>query len=423
MPPCLEGLFITDRKDPLYSCSFLSLTLKFIGNSLPYVAMKPRKERKAEVFRRMRSYVIRRLFGPAAAVAVVAALCLGCNPADDVTLTVGQCIGDNATNGPVEEALIKEDIIEENLLETKVTKVVCEDMLKPISGSTRLQKLAAAQRYIQEIKLIEGTMRKAAAEQAARAPYGYSSSDESLMLFGAIAQSSEQVAAQAQYDDAIDGIEPRELQAAAAARVGENNVGSIAKRVRQKEATATNAGATEPEARAAARCSTEIEVSDEEVKKIVAGQVEIIPQMPKKIPLGEIKRAGLLVSPVPQQRSREISQKQEDIEKASKSTFGCGYLTDRMKAELVLLELEALGVHRRHQDDIQELSSHQEVKWSWKVSGRQAGNAEVLLNLSYELSQEGPEFRGIPQSPVYDEPIRVTRQPWWQRIWQRIFGS
>src|SRR5215211_8657530 len=133
----------------------------------------------------MRSYAIRQLFGPAAAVAVVAALRLGCGAAaDDVTLTVGQCIGDNATNGPVEEALIKEDIIEENLLQTKVTKVVCEDMLKPISGSTRLQKLTAAQSYIQEIKLIEGAMRKAAKE-AARAPAGHSSSNESLMQFGA----------------------------------------------------------------------------------------------------------------------------------------------------------------------------------------------------------------------------------------------
>lgn len=372
----------------------------------------------------MRSYVIRQLFGPAAAVAVVAALCLGCNAADDDTLTVGQCIGDNATNGPVEEALIKEDIIEENLLQTKVTKVVCEDMRKPISGSTRLQKLAAAQRYIQEIKLIEGAMRGAAAEQAARATDWHSSSNESLMQLVAIAYTSELVAAQDQYDDARDGIEPREMQAAAAARVGENPDASIANRLRKKEAVANNAGASDPEAKAGARCSTEIEVSDDEVKKIVAGQVEIIPQMPKKIPFGEAKRAGLLVSPVPQQRSREIRQKQEDIEKASKSTFGCGYLTDRMQAELVPLEeLEALGIDPRDPDDIQELSSHQEVKWSWKVSGRQVGTPEVLLNLSYELSQEGPEFRGIPQSPVYNEPIRVTRQPWWQRIWQRIFGS
>jgi len=373
----------------------------------------------------MRSYVIRQLFGPAAAVAVVAALCWGCNAAaDDVTLTVGQCIGDNATNGPVEEALIKEDIIEENLLQTKVTKVVCKDMLKPISGSTRLQKLTAAQSYIQEIKLIEGAMREAAAEEAARATDWHSSSNESLMQFGAIAYKSEQVAAQDQYDHAIDGIEPRELQAAAATRVGENNVASIPTRLRQKEATATNAGASVPEARAGARCSTAIEVSDEEAKKIVAGRYEFTPQIPKKIRLGKSEPAGLLVSPIPRQRSQEKSQKQDVIEEASKSNIGCGYLTDRMQAELVPLELEALGIEGSYPDDIQELSSHQEVKWSWDVSGRQAGNPEVSLDLRYELSRERQVFRHIPQvSPVYEEPIRVTAQPWWQRIWQRIFGS
>jgi hypothetical protein len=371
------------------------------------------------VFRRMRSYVIRELFGPAAAVAVVAALCLGCGAADDATLTVGQCIGDNATNGPVEEALIKEDIIEENLLQTKVTKVVCEDMLEPISGSARLQKLTAAQSYIQEIKLIEGAMRKAAAEEAARATDWHSSSNESLLQFGAIAQTSEQVAAQVQYDEAIDGIEPRELQAAAAARVGENNDASIANRVRQKEATAINAGASVLEARAGALCSIEIEVSDEEAKKIVTGQYKILPQMPKKIRLGEPERAGLLVSSIPKQRFREIIHKYDAIKDASKSNFGCGYLTDRMQADLVPLELGVLGVDPGQHDDIQELSSHKEAKWSWGVSGRQAGNPEVCLDLRYELSREDRQFRHIPRvSPVYTEPIRVTG-PWWQRI----FGS
>jgi hypothetical protein len=352
-------------------------------------------------------------------VAVVAALCWGCDAADDATLTVGRCLGDDATIGPVEEALIKEDIIEENLLETKVTNVVCKDMLKPISASTPLQKLAAAQNYIQEIKLIEGAMREAAAEQTARAPDWHSSSDESLMLLGAIAHTSEQVAAQAQYDDAIGGIEPSELQAAAVARVGEDNDASIAKRVRQKEATAINAGASVTEGRAGARCSTEIELSDDEAKKIVAGQFEILPEMPKKIQLGKTERAGLLVSPIPQQKIREISQKHDAIEEASKSIIGCGYLTARMRAELVPLALGALGVDPRHHDDIQELSSHREIKWSWKVNGRQAGNPKVWLGLRYELSREGQKFRHIPQSPVYTEPIRVTAQPWWQRI----FGS
>jgi hypothetical protein len=199
-----------------------------------------------------------------------------------------------------------------------------------------------------------------------------------------------------------------------------SGVKTQAKRVRQKEAVANNAGASVPEARAGARCSTEIEVSDDEAKKIVAGRYDILPQMPKKIRLGKTKPAGLLVLPIPKQRSREKSQKQDAIKEASKSNFGCGYLTDRMQAELVLLNPEALGAVRRHSDDIQELSIHKEGKWTWDVSGRQAGNPEVWLELSYELSRERQQFRGIPQvSPVYTEPIKVTAPPWWQRI----FGS
>jgi len=87
-----------------------------------------------------------------------------------------------------------------------------------------------------------------------------------------------------------------------------------------------------------------------------------------------------------------------------------------MQAELVPLDPQAWGATRHHHDDIQELSSHQEVKWSWGINARQAGNPEVCLLLKYELSPEGQEFRSIPQSPVYEERIRVPAQPWWQRI-------
>src|SRR5215217_367267 len=134
------------------------------------------------------------------------------------------------------------------------------------------------------------------------------------------------------------------------------------------------------------------------------------------IPICSLREFSVLVTPVPQQRFREISQKHEAIEEASKSNFACGYLTERMQAELVPLDPQAWGATRHHHDDIQELSSHQEVKWSWGINARQAGNPEVCLLLKYELSPEGQEFRSIPHSPVYEERIRVPAQPWWQRI-------
>jgi hypothetical protein len=153
-------------------------------------------------FRRMRPYVGRHLLGIGTAAVVVVILCVGwpvyhsvaqTNDAPtDATLTVGQCIGANATTiDPLEETLIKEDVIEENLLQSKLTNSMCEDMLAPISDGTPAQKLLTAQNYMQEINLIERSMRKAAAEEAAtRGPDWYSSSDESLIRFRTIAQTS-----------------------------------------------------------------------------------------------------------------------------------------------------------------------------------------------------------------------------------------
>jgi hypothetical protein len=259
-----------------------------------------------------------------------------------------------------------------------------------------------------------------------------------LIPFRATAQTSEEVAAQAQYEspppdgpggDGTGGVEPRKRQAAAAASAGEDNNASIAKRVRQKEAAARDAGASVPEARAAARCSTEVEVSDEEIEKAVKkseeGLYEVIPQIPKDIRLGESEQAGLLVSPVTKEKFQQITQTHGAIDEVSKSTLGCVVLTDRMKAELLTLDLDALKVDRLHHDDILELSSHRETRWSWDIRGRQAGNPKLWLDLSYEISREGQEFRLIPGSPVYEEPIRVRspapKPPWWQRIFGGIF--
>jgi hypothetical protein len=66
----------------------------------------------------------------------------------------------------LEEALIKEDVIEENLLQTKVTNGMCKEILEPIADGTPTRKLLAAQNYIQEIKLIDRSMREAAADEA-----------------------------------------------------------------------------------------------------------------------------------------------------------------------------------------------------------------------------------------------------------------
>src|SRR5215211_346341 len=123
----------------------------------------------------MRPYIDRYLFGIGIAVAVVLALCLawpvddGVTQADDgAILTVGACIGASAKGDSLQEVLIEKGVIEEDLLQTRVTSGMCEDMLD--SGGTPAQKLVAAQNYVQEIELIEGAMQEAAGETATRAP-------------------------------------------------------------------------------------------------------------------------------------------------------------------------------------------------------------------------------------------------------------
>jgi hypothetical protein len=156
---------------------FPYLAQKFIGNSLPFVSMKRRKSEK-KWFSRMRLYIVRHLIGIGAAAVVVVALCWGWPAYDgvaqaddapaDAILTVEQCIGDNAAIGPLEEPLIKEHVIEEDLLRTKVTNGMCKEMLEPIPDGTPVRRLLAAQNYIQEINLIEGAMSKAADEASTR---------------------------------------------------------------------------------------------------------------------------------------------------------------------------------------------------------------------------------------------------------------
>ncbi len=410
----------------------------------------------------MRSYIVRQLFGTGAAAVVVVALWWAWPvyggvaqvdaAADDDTLTVGQCIEVNASVGPLEEALIKEDIIEEDLLQTKVTNVMCKDMLEPVTDGTPVRKLVAAQNYIQEIELIEGAMREAAGEAAAKGTDRYASSDRPSIRFRAVAQTSEQVAAQAQYKepggngtkgdgtrgDGTGGVEPGMRQAAVAASVGEGDDASIAEKLRQKEAAARDAGASVPEARAGARCSTEVEVSDDELKK-GKGLYEIRPLMPEEIRLRESEQAGLLVLPATKTRLEQIRQKHRSIDEVSESGTGCVELVNRMKAQLVPLE-EGLGYRRHHPDDIRELSSNRNTRWGWDIIARRPGHLDLLLDLRYAISRERPEFRLVPESPVFKGEIRVTppqsgsgqgatELPWWRRITnvfegflERIFG-
>src|SRR5215210_5195902 len=158
----------------------------------------------------MRAYIDRHLFGTVALAVMVVVLCLGWphydgaaqadDAADDDALKIKTCIGANDISTPLKEALIKKDIIEKDLLQTKVTKDACKDMLDSIPDGSTAPELVAAQNYIQELELIMGAMDKASDEAATRGTDWDSSSDEFLNLFQTIAQTSEQVPALAQYE-------------------------------------------------------------------------------------------------------------------------------------------------------------------------------------------------------------------------------
>ncbi len=293
--------------------------------------------------------------------------------------------------GPVEETLIKEDIIEEDLLQTKVTNGMCEDMLEQTSDSTPVRSLVVAQNYMQEIKFIEEAMGRAGGD----------------------------------LEDRI-GVTPIRKQAAAAANVGEDSDASIAERLNQKEAAAREAGASAPEAAAGARCGLEVDVLDEEVRRTLeSGMYEIKPQIPEEMRHRETKQAGLLVSPLTKEGFQKIRQTHRVIAKTSESNIGCVDLTDQMSAKLIELA-EELHIEPRHTDDIRELSPNRDTRWSWDITTSQTGEHKLLLELGYTTLREGSsEVRWIKES-VYEGAIKVTRpappeQPWWRRIFERIF--
>ena len=253
----------------------------------------------------MREYI----FGTGALVVVVVALCLGWpvynsvaqidDAADNDTLTVEQCIdAPEDSADPIEEAMIGKDLIDEGLLQTKVTNSMCKEMLEPVTDSSLVRRLLAAQNYMQEINLIKGAMREAAGEAATRRHDRYPSSDESLIQFRDIAQTSEEVSAQEQYEWQ-GGVAPITQQAAGAASVGEDADVPIDQRLDQKETSLLKGGASASEAPAGALCGLQVEFSDEKFEKLAKdkGLWDIKPSMPKKMPHRETEQAGLLVSP------------------------------------------------------------------------------------------------------------------------------
>jgi hypothetical protein len=402
--------------------------------------MTPREEKREKCFSQMRLYIARHLLGIGSAAVVVVTLCVGwpvyhgvaqTNDAPaDATLTVGQCIGANGTIDPLKETLINEGVIEENLLQTKVTNGMCEDMLAPIADGTPTRKLLASQNYMQEIKLIERSMHEAAADEAATSGTDANGPDHHYLADKPFVLPRWTVLG-ATEEGSTDGGGIGELNVEPAAYLqdvvqGQYDDGGGGGGV------SGGGGASATQAAAGGRCSLEVDVLDEEVDKI-KGLYEIRPLMPKKMWQGETEDAGLVVSPVTKERFGEIRQQHRDIAEASKSHIGCVRLTDRMKATLSPWYREELVIDRHHPDDIRKLSSNRAATWNWDVTARQAGKLELHLLLRYAISRKNLELRSAPQSPIYEGAIEATppesdptqkdtERPWWRRVLEGIFN-
>jgi hypothetical protein len=291
-----------------------------------------------------------------------------------------------------------------------------------------VRRLLAAQSYMQEIKLIKGAMREAAGKVAARRPNQYSSSDKSLIQFRDIAQTSEEVAAQAQYEW-VGGVAPTTQQAAGAASAGEDADAPLAKRLRQKVNSLLIGGALAREAEAGGLCGLQIESGDEKWAK-ATGLFTLEPSMPPKMTYRKTEQAGLRVSPLTKEKLKEITQQYSRVAEISASEVGCVKLTDSMRAELIATDAKNLAI-RPHQSAIRKLSSGQATRWGWEIAARKTGEQGLFLILEYDIlggdSGGDPRFRQLKTPREY--AIKVTplqKPPWWQRIFDRIseiFGA
>jgi hypothetical protein len=280
--------------------------------------------RGLELFYRSSQYAGKYLVGTG--VAVVVALCVGypiyaavaqtSDATDDGTLTVEECLGDtNASIDPIAEDLIEQGIIAEDLLPTKVTDGMCEEMLEQAADGTPVGRLVAAQNYVQDIKLIEYTISEATGQAAAKGtdakgPDHHLLADKPLVLPRWTVLGANQRAAVAQYGapgggggaDPGDGTDPgggaapggdgtgvtatpraATAEQIAAAVVTESDA-PIADILDQIEADLIAKGTPRSEAVVAARCGLETALLNATIQKISrGGQLRLDPiRHPKK---------------------------------------------------------------------------------------------------------------------------------------------
>jgi hypothetical protein len=361
---------------------------------------------RLETFCRRRQYIGKYLvaFGVAAALMV---LCMGWLVYDaaaqtndvpnDGPLTVRECLSEaHISVGPVEQTLIQQGIIAWDLLPTKVTDGMCEEMLEQPADGTPVGRLVAAQNYVQDIKLIEYTIRRATGEAAAKGTDHHFLADKPLVLprwtlLG------------------VPGVEATQRGATArqiaTAVVAEGNA-SIPEMLEKIEAAYFRERDSRPEAVAAAHCALETALLDAISKELSQRKyIKVSPDpTPKEMEYGKTVTIKLLVSGDVSGLYEKLEGQYEKVAEASAAEEGCVDFNARMKADLI--------------DDDFSIDSHQgqemrsithDTTWSWDVTANAEGKNYVDLLVGHVLQRGETEVtpKWVLPSPVPRAVITV----------------
>lgn len=390
--------------------------------------MRLLKSCRVEPFCRRRQYIGKYLVGIGVAEALMA-LCMGWLVYDaaaqtngapaDGTLTVGKCLSEaNISVGPVGQALIKEGIIEENLLPTMVTNDMCEEILKRAPDGTSVQTLVAAQNYVQEIKLIENSIRGAAGEAAAKGSDRHLFGDESLVSARVMVQADKSPAQQQYPDDETPsgrgsdetGVKPIRREAAnvsatAASAVATGNA-SIAGMLNQIEAAALEEGLSRSDAARSARCGIEQALLNAISKELSQRKyIKVSPYpTPKEMEYGKTVTIKLLVSGDVRGLYEKLEGQYEKVAEASEAEEGCVDFTEMMKAHLFD---RRFSIDPHQGQEIRSITH--DTTWSWDLTANAEGKNSVDLLVGHVLQRGELEVAShwVEPSPVRHAVITV----------------
>jgi hypothetical protein len=394
--------------------------------------MRLLKSCRLEPFCRRRQYIGKYLVGFGVAAALMA-LCMGwlvydaaaqTNDApNDGTLTVRECLRKANTSVVTDgQALTKEGIIEENLLPTMVTNDMCEDILKRAPDGTSVQTLVAAHNYLQEINLIENSIRGAAAEAAAKGSDRHLLGDVSLVSARVMAQ-ADKTPMQQQYPDdetpsesgsdetGVKRItrEAAGVSATAASVVAKSNT-SIAGMLNQIEAAAFQEGLSRTEAALSARCGIETALLNAISKELSQRKyIKVSPDpTPKEMEYGNTVTIELLVSGDVSGLYEKLEGEYEKVAEASEAEEGCVDFNTRMKAGI---HDESFSIDPNQDQEMRSITH--DTTWSWDVTANAEGknSVELLVGHVLQRGELGVTPQWVLPSPVPPAVITVTVNP------------